>query len=354
VASEVVVGLDTSLGPLQLKNPVIAGSSEFTMTEGGIKACVDAGAAAVVAKSVNEDPAAARQLDIAAYALLDDAHAVIPWAEATPASSLFNRSGLAQSTLDDWLDMLDCCDRYARERGSFVIGSVTVAQAQHAADIARAMSEVVGCVEINLSAPHGREVANSAVRQVQSSGGVAEYSAAVRAAVDCPLIVKLSGQTEDVVELARQAANAGADVVAMIGRFGGFMPDLQTQRPVLGSWGAIGGRWSLPLALYWVSKTHVALGAAVPIIGTNGARDGDDVLRFLLSGARAVEMCSAVLTHGPLVLTAAVDRVRTYLTDGHVDSVSDLVGVATRSARTYEELGKTIAGATAFPWQSPT
>lgn len=350
-----MVGLDTSLGPLQLKNPLIAGSSEFTMTEAGIKACVDAGAAAVVAKSVNEDPAAARQLNIAAYALLDEDHAVIPWAEATRAASLFNRSGLAQSTLDDWLQMLDRCDRYAREHNSFVIGSVTVAEAQQAADIAGAMSKVVGCVEVNLSAPHGREVANSAVRQVQHPDGVAEYSAAVRAAVDCPLIVKLSGQTEDVVELARQAATAGADVVAMIGRFGGFMPDLQTQQPVLGSWGAIGGYWSLPLALYWVSKTHVALGTAVPIIGTNGARDGDDVLRFLLSGATAVEMCSAVLTHGPQVLTDAVEGVRTYLTAKGAESVGDLVGVATRSVKTYQELDKTTADADpSFPWQSPT
>ena len=62
--------LSVSVGGLRLKNPVIAGSSEFTMSAAGIDACLDAGAAAVVAKSVNESAAAARQLETAEYTLL--------------------------------------------------------------------------------------------------------------------------------------------------------------------------------------------------------------------------------------------------------------------------------------------
>ena len=93
-------------------------------------------------------------------------------------------------------------------------------------------------------------------------------------------------------------AGQGADAVTMIGRFQGSVPDLDTQRPVLGSWGAIGGSWALPLSLYLVSKSYLSLPAGYPIIGTNGVRDGDDVLRFLLSGATAVQLASAVMTRG--------------------------------------------------------
>ena len=63
--------LATKIGHLTLPNPVICGSGEPVMTESGIRAALRAGAAGVIAKSVNEQPAAARQLDHADYAQLD-------------------------------------------------------------------------------------------------------------------------------------------------------------------------------------------------------------------------------------------------------------------------------------------
>lgn len=87
---------------------------------------------------------------------------------------------------------------------------------------------------------------------------------------------------------------AGADVVSLVGRLNGFLPNIDTWEPELSSWGAIGGPWSLPLSLYWVSKTHDAL-PQLPIVGTSGARSGLDLARFLLSGASAIEVASALL-----------------------------------------------------------
>lgn len=306
------------------------------MTEAGIRACVDAGAGAVVAKSINEDPRAAQQLDMARYTLLDDSLAVRGWPTARRGDSLFNQSGLAQAALPEWLAMLERCESYAATRGSRIIGSVTVAGIEGAAHLAHEMSQVVSAVEINLSAPHGREAAE-AVRQVTTADAVGQYTRAVRDACSCPLIIKLSAQADDVVLLARRAAEAGADAVTLTGRYQGFVPDLETQLPVLGSWGAIGGSWALPLSLYWVSKAHLAM-PDLPLVGTNGARDGDDVLRFLLSGARAVELASAVLTHGPAVLTQAVARVASYLDGARIEQVGDLVGRTARAARSYAQL----------------
>lgn len=342
--------LSVDLGPLRLSNPVIAGSSELTITEAGITACVDAGAAAVVAKSINEDPGAARQLDIADYLLVGSDHRPRSWARPDLTDSLLNRSGLAQSSLEEWVAMLGRCEDYARAHSSMVVGSVTVSAPAPAAEIARRMAEVVRCVELNLSAPHGRESSTGAVRQVGSPDGVASYTRAVRAAVDCPLIVKLTAQTADVVALATAARDAGADVVALIGRFQGFLPDVDTGEPLLGSAAAIGGGWALPISLYWVSKCHVAR-PDVPLVGTNGARTGDDVVRFLLSGASAVEMVSALLMRGPVALSDAVADVATYLRRRGFSDVRDLVGEATRKARTYSQLMAERDGRPpTFPW----
>ena len=82
--------LATSVGAFPLINPVICGSGEPVMTEAGIRAALKAGAAGVIAKSVNEHPAGGRQLDRADYVRLDASG--VP--TAGQGVSLFNRSGL--------------------------------------------------------------------------------------------------------------------------------------------------------------------------------------------------------------------------------------------------------------------
>ncbi|NBH06565.1 hypothetical protein GTY80_25400 [Amycolatopsis sp. SID8362] len=128
----------------------------------------------------------------------------------------------------------------------------------------------------------------------------------VRAVVDVPLFVKLPGQASDVVALARAARSAGADAVGLVGRYPGFLPDLDGGA-VLGSWGAWSSPGCLPMSLYWVGKAFQRLD--VPLIGTNGARTAKDVLRFLAAGARAVEVVTALWLGGPVALRELVDGV---------------------------------------------
>lgn len=342
------VDLTTEIGPLRLKNPVLAASCETTMTEADIVACLDAGAGAVVAKSVNESPAAARQLNIAEYVLLDGAGNQVDWRDRSGGETLLCRSGLAQQSLDDWLAMLGRANRHARGLGAHVIGSITVAEPAPAAEIARRMAEVVSAVELNVGAPHGREAA--AVRQLTGPELVAEYTATVRAGLDVPLIVKLPAQADSPTELALAARRAGADAVTMIGRFNGFWPDLRTGAPLLGSWGAVGNGGTLPTSLYWVSKTAVAA-PDLPVVGTNGARTGEDVARFLLSGAAAVELATSVMLRGPAVLGECVRRLAAVLGAAGFRRAADAIGVAVTKAAAYAEIPE--RDHPAQPWRTP-
>ena len=133
-----------------------------------------------------------------------------------------------------------------------MIGSVTVAGADAAAELSRLMAEVGPAVEINIGAPHGREA--TAVRQITDAEGVEHYVRTIRAATDVPLIVKLPDQSSDILSIANAAANDGANAITLIGRLNGFVPNVDTWAPELGSWGAVGGRWMMPVSLYWVSK----------------------------------------------------------------------------------------------------
>ncbi|GLY74111.1 hypothetical protein [Actinoallomurus iriomotensis] len=327
-----MTGRKATVGGLVTANPVWVGSSELTMTLDGLITCVDAGAGAVVAKSVNESAAARRQLDIADYAFVSAGGRVRPAGAARRGDGLLNRSGLAQVDLDDWLALLAAGVEHGAARGCPVIGSITLGDPVAAARIAHAMAGAVPAVELNIGAPHGREA--PAVRQLTEADAVHDAVRVVRAAVDAPLFVKLPGQASDVVALARAARSAGADAVGLVGRYPGFLPDLGGGA-VLGSWGAWGSPACLPMSLYWVAKARTALGADVPLVGTNGARTATDVLRFLASGARAVEVVTALWIGGPAALAELVAGVDAYLDARDPD---EFVGSALAGAREYKDI----------------
>ncbi|HLM09864.1 MAG TPA: hypothetical protein VK307_09145 [Thermoleophilaceae bacterium] len=329
--------LGVQLGTLALKNPVICGAGEHVADEAGLRAAIDAGAAAVVAKSANESEDARRQWHVREWVLLDASRRPV---EATSAAgtSLFNRSGLAPLPWDEWLELLARADEHASASDSYVVASVIPADPDALPGLARDV-EAAGLrwLELNLSAPHAGESRPGSVARADSPEAVTEATEAVREAVSIPLTVKLSGEGGDVASLATAAHRAGADHVAMVGRHMAFMPDIETRRPLLGTFGAIGGDWALPLTLRWVAKTRLAAGPALPIVGTNGARDGGDVARLLLAGATAVQVATSVIVEGFEALTRITDELRAYLTEQELDA-RELVGQAADAAATYEEI----------------
>jgi dihydroorotate dehydrogenase (NAD+) catalytic subunit len=316
--------LAVTVAGLRLKNPVIAGSGEATASADDIRACLDAGAAAVVAKSVNESAAARAQLRAAEYVVLDAELAARPLGPAARTDSLFCRSGLLDVDLDEWIATLAKLDRDAGD--AYVVPSVIVADPDEAVRFARAC-ETAGLrwLELNVGAPHAEEAAPGAI-----ATGV-ELVESVRAAISIPLTVKLRAGDSVAGALA-----AGADAVCLTTRAMAFVPDLQTRRPVLGTFAAIGGAWALPITLRDVARAHLAHPDA-SIVGTNGARDGYDVARFLLTGASAVAMTSAVVTNGPEILRQSISQLEQYCTEQGV-AARELIGEAARHVRTYEEV----------------
>jgi dihydroorotate dehydrogenase len=86
-----------------------------------------------------------------------------------------------------------------------------------------------------------------------------------------------------------------------------------------------------------LAQARLRLGADACLVGTNGARDGHDVARFLLAGASAAQLASAVLTDGPGALAHAIDQLSAYL-DEHGLAARDLIGEAADHVQTYEEV----------------
>jgi dihydroorotate dehydrogenase len=317
--------LSTTVAGLELKNPVIAASCEGTATPEQIRACLEAGAAAVVAKSVNESPAAHANLRAAEYVLLDEALRPRPLGPASRTDSLFCRSGLLGVELEDWAETLAKLDREAAAQDAYVVPSLIVADLDRAVEAAAAFERAgLRWLELNVGAPHASEAP-------EGIGAGVDLVRRIRAAISIPLTLKLAPGDSTGDALA-----AGADAVCIATRDMGFVPDLETRRPVLGTHAAVGGAWALPLTLYRVAKAHTAHPEA-SIVATNGARDGFDVARLLLAGASAVALATAVLTDGPPALSRAIEVLAGYC-EQQAAAVRDLIGEAARHVQTYEEV----------------
>jgi dihydroorotate dehydrogenase len=301
------------IGALTLPNPVICGSSEAVATEAGIRAALAAGAAGVIAKSVNEQPQAAAQLDRADYVKLDAEARPVPW--EAPGVSLFNRSGLAQHDPAAWFATIAALDREAAASGRFVAASIVLGG--HAAAVtlaASARAAGVRVFELNVGAPHASEARPGTIVNESDPAGLATLVAEVRAATPgMQLWVKLTGLSSNLPALAAAAVDAGADAVVMMGRFMALVPDIDSFAPVLGTSAAYGGPWALPIVCRFLAQSRQAIGPGHPLIGTNGVRCGADVLRMALAGASAIEASSVVMEQGFPALTRLITELDTLL-----------------------------------------
>ncbi|MSQ20851.1 MAG: dihydroorotate dehydrogenase [Betaproteobacteria bacterium] len=334
--------LRITVGDLVLKNPLICAAGEQTLTEAGIRAALDAGAAVVVAKSFNESEAAKTQLAHTDYALFSPSWERLAWPASTDHrtlrdANLLCRSGLQPRPFDDWLNAVALLDRQAQKIDAFVAASIILADLNAAVAMARKVEAAgIRLLEFNIGTPYADEATHGGVTTERSALRVRELVAALTAAVRIPVWVKLTGQSENVAALADGARGGGATAIIMIGRALGMLPDLDSMSPTLGTNLGYGGAWSLPLTCYWLARSRKHIGQAFPLIGTNGARSGEDVARMMLAGASAVAMGSAVMTGGYGIITEAIDTLSRYLTHHHC-AASEIIGKAADRLQSFEE-----------------
>jgi dihydroorotate dehydrogenase (NAD+) catalytic subunit len=190
------------------------------------------------------------------------------------------------------------------------------------AELARRLSEQNGvdCLELNLSCPN---VARG-IDQGSDPEWVAECTTAVRAVTQLPLFVKLTPNTNDIVSLARATANAGADAISAINTLVGMAVNYRTFQPRLSNiTGGLSGPAIKPVALAAVFK--IARVVSIPVIGIGGIASGLDAAEFLIVGAQAVEVGTAIFRSPNAPVTIA-DELSEYMHSQQIERVADLVG----------------------------
>ncbi|MFO8059030.1 MAG: dihydroorotate dehydrogenase [Bacillota bacterium] len=267
--------LSVRLGPLTLKNPLVAASGTFGFgcDYGDILPPETFGAVIVKGTSMQ------------------------PWSGNPPPrifetpSGMLNAIGLENPGVREVMEVhLPSLLR----RDTAVIVNVVGRTVDEYAAVARELSAVAGlaALELNISCPN---VAAGGMGFGTCPDTAARLVSSVREVTDLPLLVKLTPNVTDIAALARSVERAGADVISLINTLAGMEIDVESERPVLGNvFGGLSGPAIRPVALRCVWNVYDAVG--IPLLGLGGVCSHRDVLAFMLAGASAVGMGTALFS----------------------------------------------------------
>ena len=300
--------LRVDLAGLRLANPTMLASGILGLSAESLSNTVMDGAGAIVTKSVGSKPRNG-------YAN--------PTIVQT-SCGLINAMGLPNPGINEFVKEI----REAKSFGVPVVVSVYGFSAEEYATVAKkAVDAGADAAELNVSCPHVEE---TGVEIGQNPEILAEVVRKVKAVVEKPVFVKLSPNVANIAETAEVAVKAGADALTAINTVKAMAIDTETTVPILSNKiGGLSGPAIKPIAVRCVYEIYERV--KEPIIGCGGITNWRDAVEFLLAGATAVQIGTAIALKGPSVFRKVTRGIDAYLRRKGFKSVNEIVGLSHRS-----------------------
>lgn len=205
-----------------------------------------------------------------------------------------------------------------------IIVNVSGSSVEDYAECAARIDELdrIPAIELNISCPNVKQGGMAFGVTCEGAHSVVN---AVRQAYHKTLIVKLSPNVTDISEIARAAEDAGADALSLINTLMGMAIDIERRRPKLSiKTGGLSGPAVKPVAVRCVWQ--VARAVRIPVIGLGGIMNTADAIEFLMAGARAVEIGTANFID-PAVSTKVAQGISDWLDSHGCKSVDEIIGI---------------------------
>lgn len=183
----------------------------------------------------------------------------------------------------------------------------------------------IDLVELNISCPNVKDGGMAFGANPEIAGLVTRE---VRKVTTKPLIVKLSPNVTNIVEIAKIVEANGADAISLINTLLGMKIDLKTRKPLLGNtMGGLSGPAVKPVAVRMVYQVYKAVN--IPIIGMGGISSVEDALEFIMAGAKLISIGTGIFPNPmlPLEIKYGLEK---YCEENGLENISELVGAAHR------------------------
>ena len=300
-----MVDLRTEIAGLRLRNPTLLASGFLDETGGSLLRAFRAGAGAVVTKSIGPEPR--EGYDNPTVVELD--------------AGLLNAVGLPNPGVEAFLSEL----KEALAGKAVVIASVYGKDAAEYAKVAARMAEGgAAAIEMNLSCPHAKGLGTEIA---QSEEAVRDFTRAVKDAVAVPVFPKLSPNVADIASFALAAEKGGADAIVAINTVKAMAIAPELRLPILANrFGGLSGPAIRPIGVRAVYDIYEKVD--VPVIGVGGVDSGHAALEYVMAGASAVQIGTALVGQGLGVFERVTKEMSSLLEDIGFRSVAEAVGVA--------------------------
>ena len=303
-------GLRVYLAGLSLENPTMLASGILGYSAQTLESIVEGGAAAVVTKSVGLKPRRGY---------------TNPTVVQT-GCGLINAIGLPNPGIEEFAK--DIREAKASLKVPIIVSIYGFSAEEYAIVAEKAVGAGADAVELNVSCPHVKE---TGAEVGQKPEVLAEVVRRVKTSVEKPVFVKLSPNVTDIAEIAEEAVRAGADAITAINTVKAMAIDIETTKPILSNRkGGLSGPAIKPVAVRCVYEIYER-GIKKPIVGCGGITNWRDAVEFMLAGAAAIQIGTAIAIKGPNVFKAVARGIRAYLKRKGFKSVGEIVGLAHKS-----------------------
>lgn len=299
--------LETEIAGIKLKNPTVLASGVLGTTGHSLIRIANEGAGAVTTKSLG---------------LKSKGGHKNPTIVELGGGSMLNAMGLPNPGVEDYIDELV----EAKKCGVPIIASVFGETADDFADAAKRIEAAKpDMVELNISCPN---VGTKGTLFGKDPDAATEVTKKVKAAVNIPVIVKLTPNADKIIEVAKAVEKAGADAITAINTVGpGMVIDIETATPVLSNKiGGLSGAAIRTLAIKHVFD--ISENVKIPIIGLGGISNGQDAIEMIMAGASAVGIGTAVYYQGIDVFKQISKEIEEFMLRKSFKSIEELVGVS--------------------------
>ncbi len=323
---------------IEFKNPVLASSAEPTASLSNMRKVIESGAGGLVVKTLTDSESLKRLSLQTRWRFLDEKHLVCA-GEVPRLFTLYGRAGLQDKDTNAWLQDIKQAREIADSEGCVVIGSIASTDTPGWVKLAKMMAETgVRMMELNFGCPHPSQMEDTKTGMLvgQDKELAAEIVRAVTQNISIPIIAKLTPQVADMTEVARAVMEVGASAVNIMNRFVGFCVDTERAEPLIYGTAGVGGPWVKPLTLRWVYQVYKDLG--IPITGSNGAYDAQDITEFMMAGATTVQMCSVIMAQGYGWIAKTIREFSEFLDRQGYKTAQEVIGVAAKKTLTYAEM----------------
>ena len=239
---------------------------------------------------------------------------------AETPSGMLNAVGLQNKGVDYFIE-----HTYPKIKnyGTPLIVNVNGSTVEEYIEVTEKINELdrIPAIELNISCPNVKE---GGMAFGITCPGAEAVTREVRKAYDKTLIVKLSPNVTDISEIAKAVEGQGADSVSLVNTFLGMAIDAKTRRPLLSTvTGGLSGPAIKPLALRMVWQ--VAQAVKIPVIGMGGIMNTEDAIEFILAGASAIQVGTALFKN-PMIPLEIIKGLEAYLDEYNMSDINELTG----------------------------